>query len=216
MLLRLAYLGVTNVFALLRLLPSSSRDKDTEILALRHQLSVLQRQLGPNRVRFTKVDRALLAALLHRLPRDLLNRLHLLLRPDTVLRWHRDSMGRRHARRSRPWPGRCWPEGITWSSISTYSAIKRVSRSGVTTGHGCPPFVSGSIRHAGLAGIRNYSSRAGSAWYRAPVSGLPLPGAAGFTQRPTHYEGVLVRCSRVQSPRFFQVRRMLLAAIVCR
>jgi putative transposase len=106
-LLRLAYLGVTNVFALLRLLPMSSRDKDTEILALRHQLSVLQRQLGPNRVRLTKVDRALLAALLHRLPRDLLNRLHLLVRPDTVLRWHRDSMGRRHARRSRPrHPGR--------------------------------------------------------------------------------------------------------------
>ena len=41
MLLRLAYLGVTNVFALLRLLPMSSRDKDAEILALRHQLSVL-------------------------------------------------------------------------------------------------------------------------------------------------------------------------------
>ena len=38
MLLRLAYLGVTNVFALLRLLPVSSRDKDAEILALRHQL----------------------------------------------------------------------------------------------------------------------------------------------------------------------------------
>jgi putative transposase len=67
-LLRLAYLGVTNAFALLRLLPMSSRDKDAEILALRHQLSVLQRQLSPDRVRFTPGDRALLAALLHRLP----------------------------------------------------------------------------------------------------------------------------------------------------
>jgi hypothetical protein len=37
-LLRLAYLGVANVFALLRLLPVSIRDKDAEILALRHQL----------------------------------------------------------------------------------------------------------------------------------------------------------------------------------
>jgi hypothetical protein len=44
MLLRLAYLGVTNAFALLRLLPRSDRDKDAEILALRHQLAVLQRQ----------------------------------------------------------------------------------------------------------------------------------------------------------------------------
>ncbi len=43
MLLRLAYLTVTNAFAVLRLLPSSDRDKDVEILALRHQLAVLQR-----------------------------------------------------------------------------------------------------------------------------------------------------------------------------
>ena len=107
MLLRLAYLGVTNVFALLRLLPVSSRDKDAEILALRHQLLVLQRQLGPRKVRFTLADRALLAALLHRLPRDVLKRLRLVVRPDTVLRWHRDLAARRHASRSRPGrPGR--------------------------------------------------------------------------------------------------------------
>ena len=107
MLLRLAYLGVTNVFVLLRLLPMSSRDKDAEILALRHQLPVLQRQLGPGRVRLAPGDRAFLAALLHRLPRDMLKRLHLVVRPDTVLRWHRDMVARRHARRSRPrHPGR--------------------------------------------------------------------------------------------------------------
>ena len=98
---------MTNVFALLRLLPVSSRDKDAEILALRHRLSVVQRQLGPYRVRFTPGDRALLATLLHRLPRDVLNGLHLVVRPDTVLRWHRDVTARRHARRSRPrHPGR--------------------------------------------------------------------------------------------------------------
>jgi hypothetical protein len=101
-LLRLAYLSVTNVFALLRLLLVSSRDKDAEILALRHQLLVLQRQLGPRKVRFTLADRALLAALLHRLPREVLKRLHLVVRPDTVLSWHRDLVAGRHARRSRP------------------------------------------------------------------------------------------------------------------
>jgi transposase len=106
-LLRLTWLGVTNVFALPRLLPMSQQDKDAEILALRHQILVLQRQLGPGRVRFISADRALLAALLHRLPRDVLKRLHLVVRPDTVLRWHRDMVARRHARRSRPWrPGR--------------------------------------------------------------------------------------------------------------
>ena len=107
MLLRLAYLGVTNVFALLRLLPMSSQEKDAEILALRHQLLVLQRQLGPCRVRFTPADRTLLAALLHGLPRDVLKRVRLVVSPDTVLRWHRDMLARRHAQRSRPArPGR--------------------------------------------------------------------------------------------------------------
>ena len=108
MLLRLAYLGVTNVFALLRLLPMSSRDKDAEILALRHQLQVLQRQPGPDRARFTPADRALLAALLRRLPGNVLKRLHLVVHPDTVLRWHRDMLARRRvACRSRPRrPGR--------------------------------------------------------------------------------------------------------------
>ena len=46
MLLRLVYLSVRNVFAVLRLLPASGRDKDIEILALRHQIMVLERQLG--------------------------------------------------------------------------------------------------------------------------------------------------------------------------
>ena len=45
---------------------------DAEILTLRHQLSVLQRQLDPGQTRLTPSDRALPTALLHRLPRDVL------------------------------------------------------------------------------------------------------------------------------------------------
>jgi hypothetical protein len=56
-LIRLAYLTVTNIFAVLRLLPMSDRDKDTEILTLRHQLAALQRQLGNERARFLIRDR---------------------------------------------------------------------------------------------------------------------------------------------------------------
>jgi transposase len=100
MLLRLAYLGITNAFALLRLLPGSDRDKDAEILALPHQLAVLQRQLGRQPIQ--PADRAWLAALLHPLPRNSLYRLRLLVRPDTILRWHRDLLARRHAAASRP------------------------------------------------------------------------------------------------------------------
>lgn len=107
MLLRLAYLGVTNALALLRLLPMSDRDKDAETLSLRHQITVLQRQPGKERVRFDPTDRTFLAALPHRLPMDALHGLRLLVRPDTVLRWHRDLISRRHAAASRPKrPGR--------------------------------------------------------------------------------------------------------------
>jgi hypothetical protein len=81
----------------------SDRDKDTEILVLRHQIAVLQRQLGAQKPRFDSSDRALLAALLYRLPKDVLFRgLRLLVRPDTILRWHRDLITRRHAAASRP------------------------------------------------------------------------------------------------------------------
>ena len=107
MLLRLAYLTVTNAFAMLHLLAMSDREKNVEILALRHQITVLQRQLGREKVRFAPADRAFLAALLHRLPLTVLRRLRLLVRPDTVLRWHRDLLARRHAAQSRPKrPGR--------------------------------------------------------------------------------------------------------------
>ncbi|WP_078948001.1 hypothetical protein [Streptomyces griseus] len=46
-----------------------------EILALRHQLMVLERQLGKDRVRFTPSEGAFLAALLHRLPQQMLREL---------------------------------------------------------------------------------------------------------------------------------------------
>jgi putative transposase len=65
----------------------------------------LQRQI--DKPRFTPPDRALLAALLHRLPRPTLRQLHLIVSPDTVLRWHRDLLRRHHAKMSRPKrPGR--------------------------------------------------------------------------------------------------------------
>ncbi|KAK1177022.1 hypothetical protein B7755_001865 [Streptomyces sp. NBS 14/10] len=80
MLLRLAYLTATNALAFLRLLPMSDRDKNIEILVLRHQPPVLQRQVG--KPTLTDSDRAILAGLLHHLPKDRLRHLLLLVRPD--------------------------------------------------------------------------------------------------------------------------------------
>ncbi|MFC5058698.1 integrase core domain-containing protein [Saccharothrix xinjiangensis] len=98
---------MTNAFALLRLLPLSDRDKDVEILVLRQHITILERELGKGRPRFSPSDRAFLAALLHRLPVATLRRLRLPVRPETVLRWHRDLIARRHAAKSRPKrPGR--------------------------------------------------------------------------------------------------------------
>jgi len=74
-LLRLAHLGITNTLALLRLPPMSGQDRDAE------------------------------AALVHRLPRQVLHRLRPLVRPETVLRWHPDLIRRRHAAHLPPQAG---------------------------------------------------------------------------------------------------------------
>ena len=103
MLLRLSYLAVSSVFTVMRPRPVSDTE-NVEILALRHQLAVLQRQI--DRPRLTGADRAFLAALLHQLPRVRLRQLPLIVSPDTILRWHRDLIRRRHAKRSRKRPGR--------------------------------------------------------------------------------------------------------------
>ncbi len=105
MLLRLPYLALTSVFTFIRLLPMSDSDKNVEILTLRLQLAILQRQI--EKPRLTPPDRAFLAALLHQLSRPRLRQLHLIVSPDTVLRWHRDLLRRHHAKASRPKrPGR--------------------------------------------------------------------------------------------------------------
>jgi len=48
---------VTNALALLRLLPMSNEDKDAEILTLRHQIIVLERQLHGEKSSVHSADR---------------------------------------------------------------------------------------------------------------------------------------------------------------
>jgi transposase len=115
-LVRFVYLAVVHVFAALRLLSMTDREKDVEILALRHQLTILQRQLGDHRPRLRPEDRMFLSMLLVPLSRAVLRRLRLMVSPDTVLRWHRDLLKHRDARVSaNQGPGR--PRPRTLASI---------------------------------------------------------------------------------------------------
>ena len=93
------FLLITRLMAWLRLARREEAWKVTEILLLRHQLAVLQRQ-QPRRPDLNWADRAFLAALLSVVPKARRHRLRLLVNPDTILRWHREIVRRRWAGRS--------------------------------------------------------------------------------------------------------------------
>src|SRR5688572_16358774 len=85
---RLAYLTLCRsirLLALLALLARGDAAKDLEILVLRHQLTVLRRQVS--RLKLEPADRALLAAVSRVLPRSRWS--CFLVQPETLLRWHR-------------------------------------------------------------------------------------------------------------------------------
>jgi putative transposase len=81
---RLLYLMLLRVLGLIALLARSEAPKDAEILALRHQVLVLRRQVGAPRLSWA--DRAIISALVRRIPRT--RRLCVLVTPRTLLRWH--------------------------------------------------------------------------------------------------------------------------------
>jgi putative transposase len=92
-------------FLVRRLLGAGGRhqvERDIELLVLRHQVKVLQRQV--TRPRLSRLDRVLLAAASTSLPRSSWS--SFVVRPETLLRWHRELVRKKWTYRRMGHPGR--------------------------------------------------------------------------------------------------------------
>jgi putative transposase len=99
--LKLVFLTVSHAMSLIGLSRREDWQKDAEVLMLRHQLVVAQRQRPRAHARLTWPDRAWLAQMAGTLPVGRLAGMRLIVTPATILRWHRDIVHRRWARLSR-------------------------------------------------------------------------------------------------------------------
>jgi len=92
-------------FLVCRLLGAGGRraeERDIELLVLRHQVKVLQRQVA--RPRLNRLDRVLLAAASRALGRSSWS--SFMVRPETLLRWHRGLVRKKWTFRTTGRPGR--------------------------------------------------------------------------------------------------------------
>ena len=93
MLFSALYSALRLVIELIQLQTKDTKALKAEVLVLRQQVRVLERQV--KRVRWQASDRLILSVLRERLPRSAWA--GLLIQPDTVLGWHRDLVRRRWA-----------------------------------------------------------------------------------------------------------------------
>jgi len=130
------------VHLLLEILIVRSRSKarlEAEVLALRHQLRVLERQVG--RPRWQPADRLLLTAISRFLPRP--DWQSLLPSPQTLLRWHRELVRRKWAayrrrpRRQRPAPSELHQLILKLARENERWGYRRIAGELLKLGHRC-------------------------------------------------------------------------------
>ena len=179
--LKLIFVVVSGVVPVLRLPRRESWWKDAEILMLRHQLAVAQREWPKAHSRLTWPDRAWLALLAGTLPIERLAAIRLIVTPGTILRWHRDIARRRWDRRSRR--GR---SGRPATHRKVRSAVLRLARENESWGY---RRIHGEL--AGL-GITVAPSTVWETLKRAGTGPAPRrdgPGWAGFLR--SQAQGIL-------------------------
>ena len=106
----------------------SRASREAEILALRHQLNVLRRK-SPKRPTFSGIDRLVFAGL-YRLAPGVLNALTII-KPETVIRWHRAGFRAYWRWKSRPYSGR--PK-TPWRFAGSFERSVSRTRSGAHLG----------------------------------------------------------------------------------
>ena len=169
--LKLIFLAISSAMSLLRLSRREEWWKDAEILMLRHQLAVALRERPRAAAGLTWPDRAWLALLAGTLPIDRLAGMRLIVTPATILRWHRDIVHRRWARRSRR--GR---SGRPRVRRDVRSVVLRLARENESWGY--------RRIHGELAGL-GITVAPSTVWQILKDAGIsPAPGRPGLGRIP--------------------------------
>ena len=200
------YRLVRLVIDLLVLRGRTDRSKNVEILVLRHQLAVLQRQ-HPH-PRFEPDDRAILAAFARVLSRDRWS--IFVVKPDTLLRWHRRLIANHWTFAHRP--------GRPSTVAETRRTILRFARENPTWGyrrihgelaqlgiHVAASTVWTILKHAGIDPAPGRNSESWTTFLRTQAPGIM---ACDFT-----IDSVLLRRYYVLFFIELQTRRVYLAGI---